>query len=265
MKSILYYLSIIIFSIGCFCACDQDNCFTTEPNDGINSTLIEEAEYLCLPIDVVKNLSPEAKQSRISSFIIAEHISIQGSEQRINITEEEALKLGVPSHHYRYAENYLNSLNQLTKNSKDIINIKEYVQEAKRRKYYCPTANTKSNISRGAIRDDYLIGTLESDYGKADSVRIIANNKEAYSILLSNTFEVEKTRNDLSAYPAIVFIESLSPVEYRSERFKVEFESYEFLKGGKVYTSACPSKWDHSFIYKLTCLGAYCTLSFLQS
>ncbi len=164
MKSILYYLSIIIFSIGCFCACDQDNCFTTEPNDSINSTLIEEAEYLCLPIDVVKNLSPEAKQSRISSFIIAEHISIQGSEQRINITEEEALKLGVPSHHYRYAENYLNSLNQLTKNSKDIINIKEYVQEAKRRKYYCPTANTKSNVSRGAIRDDYLVGVLESDY-----------------------------------------------------------------------------------------------------
>lgn len=270
MKSIIYTISIITLFAFCFCACNQNNNLISDPENDNNLALIEEAEYLGLPVDIVKDLTPEAKQSRISSFIMAEHIYLDGFEQRIDISEQEALALGVPAHHYNYAVNYLKTLNEVTKRmiengeAPNTIDIKKHVRDMKKRKYYYPTTNIKSNLSRGSARPDYLQGDLISDYGTVDSLKLIAWNKEATTTFMYNEFDIEKTRNDYSAYPVIIIIESKSPVNTITDRKKIDFDPDEWLKGGNITTAVQPSQWDHSFTYKFTCLGALGCLFFTQ-
>lgn len=270
MKSIIYTISIITLFAFCFCACNQNSNLVSDPETDNNLALIKEAEYLGLPVDIVKDLTPEAKQSRISSFIMAEHIYLDGFEQRIDISEQEALALGVPTHHYNYIVNYLKTLNEVTKrmvengDEPNIINIKSHVREAKKRKFYYPTTNTQSGISRGSVRPDYLQGDLISNYGTVDSLKLIAWNKEATTIIINNEYDIEKRRNDYSAYPVIMIIESKSPVNTITDTKEDYFSPSEWLKGGKFQTAAQPSKWDHSFTYKFTCLGALGCLFFTQ-
>lgn len=143
MKSIIYTISIITLFAVCFCACNPENSLINEP-EGLQpdiSNLQIEADSLYLPVSLIQNMTTEAKQRWRSSLIISEHTYIKDNQYYIDLSENDANKLGVPSSYYHYRmrhqDSINNEINKIISDGKtiELVDLKEIVTRVKKDKH----------------------------------------------------------------------------------------------------------------------------------
>uniref|UniRef100_UPI00359F18FC hypothetical protein n=1 Tax=Prevotella heparinolytica TaxID=28113 RepID=UPI00359F18FC len=113
---ILKVFALIVTS--CLISCSNDDSNIQENNNNVKtrvySSQIEEAKALALPVDEVNSVPKRIKEKRAAAVILSNYVSIKDSLYSLDISKEDAQKLGVD------ADLYIRVLQDL-KNTNNII------------------------------------------------------------------------------------------------------------------------------------------------
>lgn len=184
---------------------------------------------------------------------MAEHTILQDSGYYIDISEIEAIKLGIPSHFYYASINHLETINEqiktsIKKGSKiSLINIKDTISKRK------ANINNKPSFSRGIYDPEVGIGGLTSSNCRIDSLFATHRSSESFIGTLVASIFTENWD------PKIIFgsitTEAISPNFTDREYRTIENESRYYHFRLKVK----PTSLDRSYI--ITYLSYPCTSS----
>lgn len=100
-KTILSLGLYVILSV--FSSCSQDDDLmnsTSAQTDTFSLPEIQQAKELAIPINELRNLSEEVKQKRAASITLSDYIVLDGNQYRLEISEQDAQKLGVTPYFY---------------------------------------------------------------------------------------------------------------------------------------------------------------------
>lgn len=122
MKKSLFTITLMGVIILFFVSCSQDNDALQDTQESETKTLQEEkeeADKLFLTVKQLKSMPSDAKEKRKAGLILSKYTTLKDYEYSLDISKEEALKLGV-------SENlYYEILNDLEKTNKTIRELRE--------------------------------------------------------------------------------------------------------------------------------------------
>lgn len=130
MKSISLMMFIVASTIFTFYSCsnsldEEDFSTSNNLNTKVYSSKIEEAKALAVPIEDLDNIPQNIKGKRAAAVILSKYISLNDSIYSLDISVEEAKKLGVTENFYYEIVNDLEKSNEAikeaTKNGEKLI------------------------------------------------------------------------------------------------------------------------------------------------
>ena len=254
MKSIIYTISIITLFALCFCACNPENSLINEP-EGLQpdiSNLQIEADSLYLPVSLIQNMTTEAKQRWRSSLIISEHTYIKDNQYYIDLSENDANKLGVPSSYYHYRmrhqDSINNEINKIISDGKtiELVDLKEIVTRVKKDKHIASKnfnwrLNSTSRTKYSNCAEWPFIEGLEV-YKSRDTIKVTHRNNDAIINITCNC-EIYAGNMDRVIGNNIGGVIIQSPL-YTDEK---HFMTSGIDEGGPIYLVAKPTKIDHKY------------------
>ena len=102
-KNILFKVVTFIIA-SCLISCANDDTNIQENNKSVKtkaySSQVEEAKALALPVDEINNIPKSIKDKRAAVVILSNYVSIKDSLYSIDISKEDAQKLGVDADLY---------------------------------------------------------------------------------------------------------------------------------------------------------------------
>lgn len=236
MKQLIQSLILALFLSIWFCACNHESYQLNEPeniiqhNNAIISDLQAEADSLYLPLEQVKRLTPKAKQERRYSLILAEHTYLNDNNYYIDITEEEASNLGIPSYYYIETINHLNIINDQIKQSIkkgariNLIDIRDSVAKLKQNKNY--------SISRGSYEPTVGIGGGTS-FGEPDTIH--ATHRSNESFVGTIVFNVMTEMTDPQYRIGSLYADAISSPDFHDFEYKtIEYHNAKYYFNLKV-------------------------------
>ena len=153
----------------CLISCSNDNQKIQEGDNSVNiksySSQIEEAKALALPVDEINSIPNNIKDKRAAAVILSNYVSIKDSLYSLEISKEEAQKIGIDADLYISILEDLNNSNRAIKEARlqgkkiSLPNVKEEYKEY-RQSLQVQQAHTRSeNNGRnyyGTISTMYL-------------------------------------------------------------------------------------------------------------
>ena len=102
-KNILFKVVTFIIA-SCLISCANDDTNIQENNKSVKtkaySSQVEEAKALALPVDKINNIPKSIKDKRAAAVILSNYVSIKDSLYSIDISKEDAQKLGIDADLY---------------------------------------------------------------------------------------------------------------------------------------------------------------------
>lgn len=228
----IYKLAIpFVAMLICFSACNNEDVINPIDENNI-SDLQKESERLYLSIEDVKTLTVEEKERRLYSIIIAEHTILKENNYFLDVTEKEALNLGVPSYYYREAVDHLNTINDIInqavkKGSRlNLVDMHESVTKLKQQSNY-------KSISRGEFYPDVNIGILSS-CGKTDTIVATHRDSKSFVGTLKCNVDHYSVKIPIELKMTILTAEAISPNFTDSECETFEIGSFWYFFHLKV-------------------------------
>lgn len=119
----------------CLISCSNDNQKIQEGDNSVNiksySSQIEEAKALALPVDEINSIPNNIKDKRAAAVILSNYVSIKDSLYSLEISKEEAQKIGIDADLYISIFEDLNNSNRAIKEARlqgkkiSLPNVKE--------------------------------------------------------------------------------------------------------------------------------------------
>ena len=123
----------------CLISCSNDNQKIQEGDNSVNiksySSQIEEAKALALPVDEINSIPNNIKDKRAAAVILSNYVSIKDSLYSLDISKEEAQKIGIDADLYISILEDLNNSNRAIKEARlqgkkiSLPNVKEEYKE----------------------------------------------------------------------------------------------------------------------------------------
>lgn len=112
----------VVISFSCFISCANGSSNGQENNNSVRtrtySSKTEEAKALALPIDKVSSTSKKIKDRRAAAVILSNYVSIKDSLYVLEISKEDAQKLGVDTDLYMSVLQELKRTNKMIKEAR---------------------------------------------------------------------------------------------------------------------------------------------------
>lgn len=132
----------VVISFSGFISCANGSSNGQENNNSVRtrtySSKTEEAKALALPIDKVSSTSKKIKDRRAAAVILSNYVSIKDSLYVLEISKEDAQKLGVDTDLYMSVLQELKRTNKMIKEARqrgENITLPDVKEEHK--KFYC--------------------------------------------------------------------------------------------------------------------------------
>lgn len=123
----------------CLISCSNDDPNNQEGDNSVNmksySSQIEEAKALALPVDEINSIPNNIKDKRAAAVILSNYVSIKDSLYSLDISKEEAKKIGIDADLYISILEDLNNSNRAIKEARlqgqkiSLPNVKEEYKE----------------------------------------------------------------------------------------------------------------------------------------
>lgn len=173
-KSVLFKVFTLVVA-SCLVSCSNDDSNIQEEKNSVKiksySSQIEEAKALALPVDEINSMPKNIKDKRAAAVILSNYVSIKDSLYSLDISKEEAQKIGVDADLYTSILEDLQNSNKAIKEArlqgKDIPlpNIKEEYKEYRQSFQVQPALTRSGNNGRDQYGSISTNGTEEGvDY-----------------------------------------------------------------------------------------------------
>ena len=166
-KDILLKVFTLVVA-SCLISCSNDDQKIQEGDNSVNiksySSQIEEAKALALPVDEINSIPNNIKDKRAAAVILSNYVSIKDSLYSLDISKEEAQKIGIDADLYISILEDLNNSNRAIKEARlqgkkiSLPNVKEEYKEY-RQSLQIQQAHTRSGNNG---RNQY--GTISTMY-----------------------------------------------------------------------------------------------------
>lgn len=113
IKTILCLGLCGILSIFSSCTQDENPKDSTifAKTDVFSPSEIQQAKELAIPVSELSNLSEEVKQKRTAAIILSDYVMLEGTQYKLDISEQDAQELGVTPYLYEIIKNEILSTN----------------------------------------------------------------------------------------------------------------------------------------------------------
>ena len=104
MKKKILFKVVTFIIASCLISCANDDTNIQENNKSVKtkaySSQVEEAKALALPVDEINSIPKSIKDKRAAAVILSNYVSIKDSLYSIDISKEDAQKLGIDADLY---------------------------------------------------------------------------------------------------------------------------------------------------------------------
>ena len=170
-KNILFKVVTFIIA-SCLISCANDDTNIQKNNKSVKtkaySSQVEEAKALALPVDKINNIPKSIKDKRAAAVILSNYVSIKDSLYSIDISKEDAQKLGVDADLYTSILQDLELSNKIIKEARqkgEKLVLPDIKEEAKKYRISNQIPQVITRFGDNGKNQYGAIGTMGNEEG----------------------------------------------------------------------------------------------------